>query len=148
MEHQVIVFKLSREEYAASITEVKEIVRYQKINRIPNTPVYVEGVINLRDKIFPVIDLKKRFNLGSSEIEDQTRIIIIELGNINVGLIVDSVEEVLRIGEENIDDVPKTLVSIDTKFISGIAKVGDRIITMLNLQEVFNAAEKTELEAV
>lgn len=148
MERQVVVFKLAEEEYGASILAIKEIVRYQPINRLPNTPYFIEGIINLRNKIYPVIDLRKRFKEGSSKINEHTRIIITELVKASFGLVVDAVAEVLRVEEAKIEEPPEILVDANTVFIEGIAKVDSRNIILLNLERLFSREEKELLSTV
>ena len=138
-EIQVVAFKLRKEEYGFSILNVKEIRGLTDITRVPFAPDFVKGVINLRGSVLPVIDLKKRLGLQPMEYTDSTRILIVQNDGIDVGMIVDAVTEVLTIDAENIDSVKQT--DSETRFLKGIGKIDDRLIIMLNLDEIIGSIE-------
>lgn len=138
-EIQVVAFKLRKEEYGFSILNVKEIRGLTDITRVPFAPDFVKGVINLRGSVLPVIDLKKRLGLRPMEYTDSTRILIVQNDGIDVGMIVDAVTEVLTIDAENIDSVKQT--DSETRFLKGVGKIDDRLIIMLNLDEIIGSIE-------
>jgi purine-binding chemotaxis protein CheW len=148
MEFQVVVFNLGAEQFGVSISSVENIVKMQHITRMPQTPHFVEGVTNLRGKIIPVIDLRKRFNLTSEEVTRDTRIIVYNVNNTEVGMVVDGVSEVLTIADSMIEPPPALVSSIDTSFITGIAKVDDRLIILLDMNKALSVEEMTSLQAI
>lgn len=146
-EEQLVVFQLGNETYGVDIAIVREIIRMQSITPVPRTPDFVEGVINLRGKVIPVIDLHKRFELPCGDETNDTRIIVVEVGEITVGMIVDSVSEVLRIASESIDPPPHVISSgVNTAYLRGVGKLEDRLIILLDLQKILHKEEHKELE--
>ncbi|MBF0397428.1 MAG: purine-binding chemotaxis protein CheW [Desulfobacterales bacterium] len=139
---QVVTFKLHTEEYAIEITKVKEIIWFKGVTRIPQVPEFIEGIINLRGNIIPVIDLRKRFNLSKAERNDQTRIMITRMETKIIGLIVDSVSEVMKINKSQIQEPPETIASLAGEYLLGIGKVKDRMITLLDIEKILSASEK------
>jgi len=140
-----LTFKLSDEEYGLEILKVREIIGLLPITSLPRTPVFVRGVINLRGKVIPVIDLRLKFELNATEDTDQTCIIVVDVtgsaGNIQVGILVDSVSEVLDIRGEDIEDPPSFGTNVDTAFILGMAKAKGSVKILLNIQKVLSPAE-------
>ncbi|KUO52798.1 MAG: chemotaxis protein CheW [Desulfitibacter sp. BRH_c19] len=147
-EEQLVVFNLSGETYGVDISTVREIIRMQIITEVPRTPDFVEGVINLRGKVIPVIDLHKRFDLRLVEETSQSRIMVVEVENITVGMIVDSVSEVLRIPKDNIDPPPPVISGVDSAYLRGVGKLENRLIILLDLNQVLHEKEKETLENV
>lgn len=147
-EVQLVVFKLGNEEYGVDITQVREIIKMKDITRIPNAPEFVEGVINLRGQITSVTDLRKRLGIGAHENNEQTRIIIVELDKSTIGMIVDSVSEVLRLNKEDVDSTPSMAANVDTKYIRGVGKLKDRLLILLDLNKVLVQSEVKELETI
>ncbi len=145
-EEQLVVFNLSGETYGVDISTVREIIRIQTITEVPRTPDFVEGVINLRGKVIPVIDLHKRFDLPSVEETSHTRIMVVEVENITVGMIVDSVSEVLRIPKDSIDPPPPVISGVDSAYLRGVGKLEERLIILLDLNQVLHEKEKKTLE--
>ncbi|MEW6172575.1 MAG: chemotaxis protein CheW [Bacillota bacterium] len=145
-EGQVVVFKLAGETYGVDIASVAEIIRMESITRVPRAPEFIEGVINLRGKIIPVIDLRRRFDLPKGEQSRQTRIIIVELGEMIIGMIVDAVLEVLRVPEESIEPPPAVINGVDVIYLRGIALREERMIILLNLEKILYAHEKEALQ--
>ncbi len=129
---QLVVFSLGSEEYGLPITAVQEIIRYSRPRTIPSAPMSVRGVINLRGKIIPVCDLKQRLGLCAED-GDEGKIVIVEAGPITAGLIVDEVEEVLTVEDEQLEAPP----SQNEGYISSVAKVGDRLLVLLDLRRLF-----------
>ncbi len=143
---QFVIFKLGDEEYGVNILQVKTIERLMEITRVPKAPDFVEGVINLRGEVVPVIDLRKRFELPERTNTDNTRIIIVSIEGITVGMIVDSATEVLQISEESIDPAPSIIGSIDSDYIDGVGKIDGRLLILLNLKKVLKSEEISEIE--
>lgn len=139
---QFVTFTLNNEEYAVDILNVQEINRITEITRVPNSPDYVEGVINLRGKVIPVINLRKKFHFADREADQASRIIIMEIGGITNGLIVDSVSEVLRVPASVIEPAPALSSDMDSKFIKGIAKLEDRLIILLDIDKLIGHGVK------
>lgn len=145
-EKQYVIFKLSGEEYGVEINHVQEITEYKKATKVPNVPNFVEGIINLRGNITPIISLKKKFNLVESEIKENNRIIIINLKNKQVGFIVDDASQVLTMDEKHIENPPEILTGIDRQYIIGIGKMEEKIIIMLDLEKILTEEEKEEIK--
>jgi purine-binding chemotaxis protein CheW len=146
-ELKVIVFALAHEEYGVEVDKVRTIERMQPMTRVPKTPKFVKGVINLRGVVTPIIDLRGRFGLTENEYTDNTRIIIVSVKDMEVGLIVDSANDVTDINSDSIDDPPEVVGGIKAKYLQGIAKVGEsRLLVLLNLEEVLNKSEIIQLE--
>lgn len=133
---QYVVFKLENEEYGIDILRVKEIKEMMRITRVPKAAHFVRGVINLRGEVIPVIDLRKKFNLPEGIENENTRIIIVSVDDITVGLIVDSSSEVLEIRSDSIEPAPDGMASIDQGNIYGIGKVGERLIILLDIVKI------------
>jgi purine-binding chemotaxis protein CheW len=147
-EEQLVVFNLSGEIYGVEISTVREIIRMQPVTGVPKTPDFVEGVINLRGKVIPVIDLHKRFDLPLVEETVHSRIMVVEVDNITVGMIVDSVSEVLRIPKDSIDPPPPVISGVDSAFLRGVGKLEDKLIILLDLNQVLHEKEKKAIEKV
>lgn len=145
-EKKIIVFALGHEEYGVEVEKVKTIERMQKLTRVPKTPEFIKGVINLRGVVIPIIDLRSRFGLPEKEYTDNTRIVIVATGNIEVGMIVDSANDVTDIDTDHVEDPPEIVGGIRAKYLDGIAKLGDRLLVLLNLEQVLNQQELQQLE--
>lgn len=146
-EKQFIIFHLGSEEFGIEITKAHEIVRMQGITELPQSSDFIEGIINLRGDIITIIDLRKRFNL-ESKTGQETRIIIIDLKNIKAGLIVDSISEVIRINSDDISDPPGRVAGIKRDYLKGIGKIEDRLIILLDLNQLLSSEEMIELETI
>ncbi|HVN48486.1 MAG TPA: chemotaxis protein CheW [Bacteroidota bacterium] len=136
---QLVSFKIGDEEFGVDILKVQEINRMIEVTHVPNAPEYVEGVVNLRGKIIPVVDLRKRLGMASKEKDKNTRIIIVELSGKTVGFVVDAVREVLRI-PKSVTEPPPSLTSgvMNTEYITAVGKLDDRLLTLLDLEKVLN----------
>lgn len=145
---QFIVFKLASEEYCVDIQQVREIIKVVDITRVPKAPDFIEGVINLRGQITPVLDLRKRLDLPESERGEDTRIIVIEIGKNIVGMVVDSVMEVCRLPEKSIDPTPTISAEVGAEFIKGVGKLEDRLLILLDLGRVLSKEEEKQLEKI
>lgn len=144
-EKQFVVFKLGKEEYGIDIMNVKEIGPYQESVKIPNAPDFVEGIINYRGKVIPIICLKKRFNLAPKEVDNNTRIIVINLNEKQIGFIVDEASQTIRLNDSNIDSTPDIVSSVDRKYLTGVGKLDERLIILIDLEKVLNESEKTQI---
>jgi purine-binding chemotaxis protein CheW len=138
---QLVTFGLGNEEFGVDILAVKEINRMMDLTRVPQSPPEVEGVINLRGKIIPVMDLRKRFGLPVSANTEQTRIVVVEVHGRMIGFLVDRVREVLSIESTIVDPAPRMVCSIDSQFIAGVGKLRDRLLILLDLQKLFANAD-------
>ncbi|MDI6710287.1 MAG: chemotaxis protein CheW [Bacillota bacterium] len=144
-EEQVVVFQLAEQTYGVDIARVYEIIRMEAITRVPRAPQFVEGVINLRGRIIPVIDLRRRFGMPQNEQTRASRIIIVEMNGMTVGMVVDAVLEVLRLPADSIEPPPPVINGIDSAYLRGIALWGERLIIMLDTEKVLIEAEQEEL---
>jgi purine-binding chemotaxis protein CheW len=144
-EVQLVVFKLGKEEYSVSILQVQEIKRITDITRVPHTPEYIKGVINLRGSVLPVIDLKKRLNLPQQVSTEDTRIIIVKVDELSVGMIVDAVSEVMTINQENIDSPDVVAGSVAASYLSGVGKLENRLLILLNLEEIIGVGQEAKV---
>lgn len=141
---QYVLFKLSDETYGLDILQVETIEKVMDITRVPNAASYVEGVINLRGDVVPVISLRKRFKFQDIKRDDNTRIIIVKVDDVLVGLLVDSSSEVAHLNKEDIEEVPQISNEFDNQFIKSIGKNKDRIIMLLDLRKVLGFIESSE----
>lgn len=148
-EIQLVVFRLKHEdnvcEYGVPITKVQEIITMVTPTKMPQTPDFVEGIINLRGKIIPIIDLKKRFNMGSSDLTAETRSVVVEVEGQTVGIIVDEVSEVLRLSEDSIEPPPAVAGGITADYLTGVGKLENRLLILLDMDKILNEGEKAEL---
>jgi len=144
-ELQLVTCTLENEEYAVDILKVQEINRMTEITKVPNSPPYVEGVINLRGKVIPVINLRKKFGLLEKDSDESSRIIVMDIHRITMGLVVDSVSEVLRIPSGIVDLTPPMASDISREFIKGIAKLKDRLIILIDMDRLIEKAESTAM---
>lgn len=145
---QLVSFRVGKELFVLSITQIQEIIRPTEIVAIPRSPEFVEGVINLRGRIIPVIDLRKRFYVEAVGEANKVRIIVAEIDDVIVGLMVDAVEEVLRIDTSHLDNAPSIAVGIEQKFVQGIVKNKGQMLILLNVNELFNTDEAQLLKSV
>ena len=135
---QLVIFQLNGQEYGIDIFKVNEIVPYTKPTMIPNSPSYIEGVLNLRGRVIPIISLKKRFNLENEGTDDRTRIIVSNTGSVVAGFVVDEASEVLTVERESIEPVSDIVSSISKKYISGVGKLDNgRMYILLNFDELY-----------
>ena len=146
MDLKIVGFRLANEEFAFEIIRITEIIRLKEITEIPTAPKFIEGVINLRGKIIPVIDLRKRFNIGDKERTRGSRIMIAEFKkNQLVGIVVDEVTQVINVSEEEVMPPPATITSVGGAYIESIIKQGDKITVMLNIDKIFSDEEQEGL---
>ena len=146
-ELQLVVFCLEKEEYALPITKVQEINRLVPITRLPQTPSFMEGVINLRGRSIPVVDIRKRFELALTPYSDDTRIMVVDINGQTVGIIVDAVHEVIRLTSDSVEPPPPTFI-LDVQYIHGIGKVDDRLVILIDIDKVLSSLEERVLTDV
>jgi purine-binding chemotaxis protein CheW len=139
---QFVSFMLDDVEYGVDILSVHEILRYPELTRLPNTPNFIKGVINLRGNVLPVVDVRLRFGFPKGNITDLTRIIVVETGGKQVGLLVDNVYQVVRIPVVNVDPPSELMTGVSEEFISGIGRLKDRLIVLLNMSHIIFLEEK------
>ncbi|WP_461179820.1 chemotaxis protein CheW [Virgibacillus ainsalahensis] len=145
---KVIVFQLADEEYAVSVQQVGSIERMQPITRVPQTPDFVIGVINLRGVVTPVIDLRIRLGMETNAYNESTRIIIVYLDDMELGLIVDAANDVIDISEDAIESAPEVISAVDDNHIEGVVNLENRLFILLNLQKVLTIEEMDDLTSV
>ena len=148
MERQLVVFELANEHYGVDIAAVESIIKMQAITAVPHAPAFVEGVTNLRGTVLPVIDLRKRFGLPTAEANRDTRIVVVDVNGTKVGMVVDGVSEVLRVTDEAISPPSPIVVTAASAFVTGIAKVGERLVILVDLAKVLSVEEQADLAAV
>jgi len=145
-----LTFKLAQEEYGLEILKVQEIIQMQAVTRVPRTPDYVRGVINLRGKVIPVVDLRKKFFLDTCTDTEKTCIIVVQLSSndsvVVMGIIIDEVKEVLDIKASDIEDTPSFGSNINTDFILGMGKVNGSVKILLDIDKILSTQELSELE--
>jgi purine-binding chemotaxis protein CheW len=145
VEIQLVVFRLGDEEYGVPITQVQEIIHFSKPTRVPKSPPFIEGVINLRGRVIPVIDLKKRFEVEAAQYTEEARIVVVEIHGHTVGLIVSEVSEVLRLPQACIEPPPAVIAGITANYLQGVGKLEDRLLILLDLNKILTAEEENQL---
>lgn len=143
---KVIVFQLQDEEYAVPVEQVSFIERMEPITRVPRVASFVKGVINLRGVVTPVIDLRNRFNMSETEHTEATRIIIIQLEEMEVGLIVDAANDVIDIPVHSIEQAPEVVGATSVDYIEGVAKLEERLLLLLDIQKVLTPEDLEEIK--
>ncbi|HOS92992.1 MAG TPA: chemotaxis protein CheW [Armatimonadota bacterium] len=152
-EVQLVVFGLADESYGVHVLAVEEIIRLQEITAIPHAPDFVEGVINLRGRVIPVLDLRKRFGLPPAEATKSTRIVVVEASGMTVGLVVDSVDEVRNLPTDTIEPPSPIVTTVDSDFLMGVGKLPagggqEQLVILLDLDRVTSVAERQALSAL
>ncbi|RLT43852.1 MAG: chemotaxis protein CheW [Chloroflexi bacterium] len=142
-ERQLVVFDLAGESYGVNIGTVREIIRMQAVTHVPETPEFVEGVINLRGRVIPVVDLRKRFGLAVTEQTAESRIVVVDITGHDIGVIVDAVTEVLRVPGSAIESDSALVTTEDSYYMDGIAKIGARLLILLDLDRVLQLGDDT-----
>lgn len=145
---QLVVFDLAHEFYGVDIGAVNTIIRMQEITRIPRTPEFVEGVINLRGSIVPVIDLRKRFGLPVGDATKSSRIVVVEAGGQMIGMVVDAVAETLRLSADMIEPPSPVVVNVDSAYVRGVGKQENRLVILIDLEKVLTQKELDTLSNV
>lgn len=145
---QLVTFSIGEEEFGVNILKVQEINRTMEITKVPRSPEFVEGVINLRGKVIPIIDLRRRFGLSSKPEDKDTRIIVIEINSVIVGFVVDAVSEVLRIPASTVEPPPPVVAGVESDYISGVGQLKDRLLIMLDLDRLLSTEDLDMLSAM
>ena len=147
-EQQLVVFKLDREEYGVNIMQVQEISPYQKPTKVPNSPDFVDGIVNLRGDVIPVVSLKKKFHIADTEVTELTRLIVINNGSRRTGFVVDDASEVVPISDKDVKEAPPMVVGADRKYIQGVGKIDKRILIILDLHKLLTEEEENQLKGI
>jgi len=145
MDNQMVIFELAGEFYGVNIAAVESIIKLQAITKMPRSPEFIEGIINLRGKTLAIVDLRKRFGLPSTDNGGSSRIIVVGVGDVEVGLIVDGVSEVLTVPQQAIQPTPALTSTVDSAFITAIAKIDQRLVILLDLEKILSIREKENL---
>jgi len=145
---QLVSFMIGEEEYGVDILLVQEIIRMLQVTKVPNAPDFVDGVINLRGRIIPVIDLRCKLGIERKEHDKNTRIVVVEVSGKTVGFIVDAVTEVLRIPESITEAPPEIVTGINSEFIKAVGKLEDRLLILIDIEKVLSGSEKLEIQKV
>ncbi|NLE25970.1 MAG: purine-binding chemotaxis protein CheW [Clostridiaceae bacterium] len=143
---QLVKFYIADEAFGISIKQIFQILKPQEVFKVPNTPPFIEGLINLRGKVMTVFNLRKRFNLPDKENDEDTKILVIRMDEYLLGFTVDSVSEIVRVQEEDIVETPPTLTNFDKRFLSGVAKVEEKLILLLNLEKILTPDEENRVK--
>ncbi len=138
---QVVGFRLDGNDYAIPITMIQEIILMKPVTRVPQAPAYIEGLINLRGVVIPVINLRQRFGMSRAEADEETRTIVLNLHDKTVGCIVDAVTRVMRVSTDQIQPAPTSVLAIARNYISGLANMDDRLLIILDVQRLFDPSE-------
>lgn len=145
---QLVTFRLGNEEFSLDILRVQEIIRHMELTRVPRTPDFVDGVINLRGRVIPVLDLRKRFGLPSDAKTNETRIIVVDVDNKTVGLKVDAVSEVLRLPADTVEPAPAIVTGAESDYIKGVGKLDGRLLILLDVEKILTRTERDALGLV
>lgn len=135
---QFVGFRLDDEDYAIAITKIQEIILMKPITRIPQVPEYIEGLINLRGSVVPIVNLRKRFGLARREVDDETRTIVVNIQDKTVGCVVDAVTRVTRINRDQIQPPPLAVLAVAHQYVSGLARLDDRLLIILDIDRLFD----------
>lgn len=145
---QQVVFRIAKEEFGVEIMKVNSIEKYQEVVHIPNSPEYIDGIINLRGEVLPVFNLRRKFHLPAINMDDDTKIIVAFANDMKVGFVVDSVAEIITIDDVDIEKTPKIFLGIERRFIKSVAKVEARMIILLDIDLVVSSEEMEAIEMV
>ena len=138
---QLVGFRLDNEDYAIAITKIQEIILMKPITRLPQVPDFIEGLINLRGSVIPIVNLRKRFGLAPRELDDETRTIVVNIHDKTVGCVVDAVTQVMRINRDQIQPPPLGVLAVNHRYLAGLAKLDDRLLIILDIDKLFEAEE-------
>ncbi len=147
-EKQLVVFDLYNEEFGLEITQVREIIKLPSITKLPHVSDYVKGVTNIRGEIIPIISLRKRFSITEEENTSETRVIIVDISDNQVGFIVDAVTEVMRIPASAIEPPPTNIAGLNKNYLKGVAKVEQRLIILLEVNKILTSSEQIKLDKI
>ena len=139
---QLVSFQLAHEEYGIEINKVREIILMGEITQVPQTPSFVKGLINLRSTVIPVVDLRLRFGMDEAEPTDDTRIVVINIGGKTIGIIVDAVNEVLRVSNQQIAPPPPTVAGLERDYLVGLVKLEERLLILLDIEQILEETDQ------
>lgn len=142
---QYVNLLLNDEKYGIDIMDVEEILRMMDITKVPKAPSFVEGIINIRGKVIPIVDLRKKMGIPANEYNNSTRIIVVNLKGKQVGFIVDQVDEVLRVDADLVDKAPAASTSVDNTYIKGVARLQTGMVIILDVHHIFRSGETSAL---
>ena len=145
-ERQIVAFSLGTETYGVDIASVREIIPIQRIVSVPRAPSFIEGIINLRGRVIPVLDLRKHFGFEQKKGDPNQRIVLVEAGSESIGVIVDAVSSVLRIPDDSVEAPASVIVGPEIEYITGIAKIDKDLVVLLDLTKIISDAEKKTLK--
>jgi purine-binding chemotaxis protein CheW len=143
---QLVSFTLNEEEFGIDILMVQEIIRMLQITKVPNSPDFVDGVVNIRGRIIPVVDLRCKLGMPRKEHDKETRIVVVEVSGKTIGFIVDAVTEVLRIPSSTIEVPPELIAGVNSEFIKAVGKLEDRLLILIDLEKILSNPEELKLE--
>ena len=143
---QLVSFRLAQEEYGIEITKVQEIILMGEITRVPQTPDYIKGLINLRNTVIPIVDLRRRFELAEQPSGDETRIMVVNVAGKTIGIIVDAVSEVLRISKDQIAPPPPTVAGLGREYLTGLVKLANRLLILLDIDKILSDEQASAVE--
>ncbi|PHR97695.1 MAG: chemotaxis protein CheW [Blastopirellula sp.] len=144
---QLVSFRLAQEEYGIEITKVQEIILMGEITRVPQTPEFIKGLINLRNTVIPIVDLRLRFGLEEQQPTDETRIMVMNVAGKTIGIIVDAVSEVLRVTHKQIAPPPPTVAGLGREYLTGLIKLEKRLLILLDIDKILGDSEEESLDA-
>jgi len=145
---QLVSFKMGEETYGIEITKIREIILMGQITRVPETPHYIKGLINLRSTVIPVIDLRARFGLAEGELTDESRIMVLNVGDRTIGIVVDAVSEVLRVAGDQISPAPHTVASLGNEYMTGLVRLEEQLLILLDVDKLFGEEEAAAVNRV
>ncbi|MCX7921287.1 MAG: chemotaxis protein CheW [Clostridia bacterium] len=147
-EMQIVVFSLNDETCGADTSQVFKIEKYQKVDKIPEMPYFVDGIMNLRGRVVPVVNLNRRFDLGQTEITKKTKIIITEIDKGLVGFVVNDVQEIIKLSDDEIESPPGVIQKKDNSYMNGVGKKGEKLISILDLRAILGSEEIEDINKV
>lgn len=145
---QFVKFYIGDEAFGIEIKQIFQILKPQEIFKVPNTSPFIEGLLNLRGKVMTVFNLRKRFNMPDKENDENTKILIINMNELLLGFTVDSVSEIIRVPDEDIVETPPTLNTFDKRYLSGVAKLDDKLILLLDLEKILTPDEENHVKEI
>jgi purine-binding chemotaxis protein CheW len=145
---QLVSFRLAQEEYGVEITKVQEIILVGEITRVPQTPPFIKGLINLRSSVIPIVDLRRRFGLEEQAATDETRIMVVNVAGKTIGIIVDAVSEVLRISHDQIAPPPPTVAGLGHEYLTGLVKLENRLLILLDINKILGQEESAAVASM
>ncbi|PQO44663.1 chemotaxis protein CheW [Blastopirellula marina] len=145
---QLVSFRLAQEEYGIEITRVQEIILMGEITRVPQTPDFIKGLINLRNTVIPIVDLRRRFGLPEEKASDETRIMVMNVAGKTIGIIVDAVSEVLRIAKDQIAPPPPTVAGLGRDYLTGLVKLDKRLLILLDMDKILTSSESVIVDSL